>query len=339
LIRKGNGEASIQKAVSVVKHTWELMYDTEARLHKMSQAASKINNPKSRAYQMIWDIPYLHQFVHELPVPAHKNTIAYMERAIMVIRGLTGWRSADLLGLFAHHSMNFVDDPRVSATHGVHVSLFDTKSTKNKWTAPVFFPRLHDDYASLCVYRLMRDIQIVVDDRNVAKIKILERGSSKSALATPLMICQNGSRAKFKQMSGGTVRNYFGRAFLDNVQDGDKGKYSASYAAHSCRHAAASALAEMGNIAVSISRLTLNSPAALEQSYIMPVERTWDIPQACVDKQKYLCVKLLVPYVHWHSTQGDSSKKCACDKLVQQMPPPPGPASGKHPKRSRKKKK
>ena len=318
--QRGNGEATVQKAITVVKQTLELMHEPQARLFKMQQAAGKINNPKQKAYQLIWDVSYLHQYVHESPVPGHSNVIGYIERAILLVRGLTGWRSADLLGLYAEHSFNFVDDHRVTKAHGVYVSVFNTKAKKHRWSAPVFFPRLYTNYASLCLYRLFRDFQVFIDTLDVHQEEIVDKKGNK-VLATPLFICQKGSRKKFKQMAEGTVRNYFKRAFLDNVTDQADQKYGDAFAAHSSRHAVASALAEMGTSALSISSLTLNSAATLEQTYIMPVQRTWQIPRSCAMAQENLLARLLTPYVHWHSTQGDK-QDCGCKGMLQQVPAP-----------------
>lgn len=270
-------------------------------------------------------------------MPARPEIIPYIERAIMLVRGLTGWRSADLLGLFAHHSFRFVDDHRVTNTHGVYVSLYDTKAKKHKWSAPVFFPRLHDDYASLCLYRLFRDFHLFIDKLDIQTVEVFDH-DGKRTKAKPLFICQDGGKKKFKAMSQGTARNYFGRAFLDNVTDRGGDVYAKHFAPHSARHAVASALADMGAISTSISKLTLNSPATLEGTYIMAVDRTWEIPRDCAAAQQLLPVRLLTPYVHWHSTK-DGAKECACAKLLQQVPHPSAAPPKKRATRSASRKK
>ena len=85
------------------------------------------------------------------------------------------------------------------------------------------------------------------------------------------------------------------------------------------RNAVASALAAMGVPAASISALTLNSAATLEQTYIVPVDRDWAIPHACVDAQELLPAKLLLPFVHFDSTTKGKrkAKTCGCSKLLQ----------------------
>ena len=64
------------------------------------------------------------------------------------------------------------------------------------------------------------------------------------------------------------------------------------------------------------ARLTLNSAATLEKSYI---KLTWELPEACIKAEQALPIKLLLPFVHWHSSQ--DGKSCACSRLKAQVPP------------------
>ena len=45
------------------------------------------------------------------------------------------------------------------------------------------------------------------------------------------------------------------------------------------------------------------------------VGREWEIPMECVQKQRYLVAKLVVPYVHYVSTTTSGNGSCACAQL------------------------
>ena len=130
------------------------------------------------------------------------------------------------------------------------------------------------------------------------------------------------SKGKYYALAAATIGNYFKRAFLDNVSDGPKSeKLSVGHSQHTSRHAVASALFDFGVPPSSISALTLNSAATLQQTYIIPVFRAYSIPEECINKQKHLHLKLLIPYVHWHTStkEGESAileGTCKCSELL-----------------------
>ena len=82
----------------MVRSTWDLLDNPEAVSDKLVKAAGKINKPKGKAVTSVWDIPYLHQYINE-PADGDSGLRDVVENTILVVRAVTGWRSADLVGL------------------------------------------------------------------------------------------------------------------------------------------------------------------------------------------------------------------------------------------------
>ena len=164
-------------------------------------------------------------------------------------------------------------------------------------------------------------MQAATDSFDIEKTSVTHPDTSAETQARPLLIWRHARKQGaviYKPLRPNTIAKYFDNAFLANVHHRDKPLRDA-FKAHSVRNAVASALAAMGVPAASISALTLNSAATLEQTYIVPVDRDWAIPQACVDAQELLPAKLLLPFVHFDSTTKGKrkAKTCGCSKLLQ----------------------
>ena len=328
LIEQGLSEGSVEKARTVIRSTWNLMHSPGAVADKLSKSAAKINAPKGRGYQQIWDLPYLHQYYDDVEMKDLDYT-RLVENVIMKIKASTGWRSDDLCGLYLDHSFRWVEG-------GVYVRVFNAKARQNAWSPPVFLPALHERFRRLCVPTAIRELMERVrpaQGRSHIRTHILSPGGER-VQAIPLFCKMRQLKTsppslEFAPFASATIGNYFSRAFLENINDGGMSYAERGFKAHSSRHAVASALSDMGVQAASIASLTLNSAATLQSTYILPVDRTWEIPKACVDAQKHLAAKLLVPLVHWASEEeagrsrksrkgpGRSRRGCFCSEFVQ----------------------
>lgn len=328
---KANSEGTTEKAKTVVRSTWSLIHDAAARTDKLTKAAAKINQPKRKAKGSTWDISYLHEYLHAgEPIDDDEDIklITLVERTILRLRAQAGWRSGDLCGLL-DCGLTWLDTPGAgAATHGVLVRLFGTKMYKKAWTPPVFFPRLADKYSQLCVYRTLKMLLSVVNSVTVEAISVPSPAdASKQVQAKPLMVfapskagAKRGERLH-KPLAENTVAAYFRKAFLANVSGAGGKMFSELYKPHTARHAVASRLALMGVPAAKISTVTLNSAETLEKTYILAVDLEWPVPETCVAGQALLPAKILLPYVHYASTEGKSGAACDCAKLLQQVPP------------------
>ena len=320
---QGNGEGTAGKAKTVVRSTWDLLDNPEAVSDKLVKAAGKINKAKGKAVMSVWDIPYLHQYINE-PTSDDSGLRDVVEDTILVVRAVTGWRSADLVGLFSDVGVTFLDAQAGGAQAGVELRLWSTKAYQNKWSPAVFIPRLHTRYSKLCVCAAIERLTKLLEGRHVQLSSVRSPTDGKTSVsARPLFVFEPSKAAvqrgelELLPLKGTTIGTYFKRAFLQNMTAADSGTtYDNLYTAHTARHAVASSLADMGVATSAISTLTLNSTGTLDSTYICPVLREWAVPQVCVRAQQYLSAKLLVPYVHWHSTGGDESKACDCKTLL-----------------------
>jgi hypothetical protein len=326
-----SSEGTISKSRVVVTSTWSLIHDPASLCDKMAQAAAKVNKPRGKSISAVWDLSYAHEYLFEQPCMDKDEASDFsrlIENTIIKIRVQSGWRSADLVGLLQTYSFTWLDHHTSQVTHGVQVRLWNTKTAKNKWSPPVFFPRLATKYANLCAYRALKKLSTALLHKNIADVEVISPSDpSKKIKAKPLLVFQppkakrKDPDALFKPLKEATIANYFTKAFLANVRDNDK-PFSDEYKPHSARHAVASKLSACDVSPILISELTLNSAATLSSTYIVPVKTEWKIPKACVATQLLLPAKLLLPFVHYHSTAGDDSKPCDCANILEQVPPP-----------------
>ena len=134
---------------------------------------------------------------------------------------------------------------------------------------------------------------------------------------SPLFIFKTKDSEVGHPLQAATLRNYFGKGFMANVKTAT-GTLADDYKQHSSRHAVCSALLDMGVEPSEISGLTLNSASTIMSKYVATVDREWAIPDCC-QQVASLPLKLLIPFVHYHSTEGEGKRadgKCACSVLA-----------------------
>ena len=323
VLTKSLGESSISSAATVVSSTWDLIHDPNVLISKIKKEAGKNNKPAQKKVKQAWDLAYLWLYIGGedggAPDSAFENPFSpdfrgMMENTICLLKGATGWRGDDLAGVYFDHSVKFTP-------LGVYISMYDSKVGQRVHTAPIFLPSLSPRFARIDVVVALRKVNdFIIAHKAKFMLSEIKDKNGEDCKAVPFFC--HLAKGKYYALAATTIGNYFKRAFLENVSDGPMaGKRSASHSQHSNRHAVASALFDMGVPPSSISALTLNSAATLQQSYIFKVCRSYEIPEDCVNKQKHLHVKLLLPYVHWHTStkDGDSAilaGTCKCSELL-----------------------
>ena len=324
------GETSTQKYRSVVESTWHLIHDPQVALQKLSKAAAKINVPqkKSVGEQAVWDLPYLHQYLDNADVPLHKlKYIDLVETTILRLKAALGWRGADLTGLYADQSFKF-DAPFSGRPKVMHVRAFGNKTAKNAWSAYSEVPELPEAWADLCAVRAVSELLRRNAGLSIEQVQVMDPGSNRGTkvAASPLLLGVPSKTAKrsrdnkqvHRALKASTVNSKFKKAFLARVTtDAATGRTLANdHAPHSSRHAVACALRDM-NVSMDVTaRHLATTPGSLRNNYTtQAVGREWEIPMECVQKQRYLVAKLVVPYVHYVSTTTRVNGSCACAQL------------------------
>ena len=179
---QGNGEGTAGKAKTVVRSTWDLLDNPEAVSDKLVKAAGKINKAKGKAVMSVWDIPYLHQYINE-PTSDDSGLRDVVEDTILVVRAVTGWRSADLVGLFSDVGVTFLDAQAGGAQAGVELRLWSTKAYQNKWSPAVFIPRLHTRYSKLCVCAAIERLTKLLEGRHVQLSSVRSPTDGKTSVS------------------------------------------------------------------------------------------------------------------------------------------------------------
>lgn len=292
----------------MIESTWDII-DQEPGViaEKLQRTAAKQNGAKSSGLQQVWDLGYLHQYVDDIDIKKLKLS-ELVENAIIKTRAATGWRSADLTGVYVEYSFDFkYKDGKLSE---LLIRNFDTKVKKGKWSAFTSIPVLAEEFRHLCAARvllLLRERVRALD--SVPTTEVLHPDNGTKPKTTPLFITATKAHAPLKDQ---TIANKFKNGFLKNITDGEK-KLSAKYKPHSCRNAVASTLSELQVPVNSIANHMQTSAENLTSTYITAVKRDWTLPRACAAKHEFLAAKLLLPYVHFQSG-GDG--KCKCDALL-----------------------
>jgi hypothetical protein len=216
---------------------------------------------------MAWDLSYLHLYLggedcdSSNSPPFGTEFKGLMEETICLVKGATGWRQDDLEGVFFTHNVSFTST-------GAWLSRYDCKVGQRVHSTPIFLPSLAPRFARIDVVVGLRKVHDFIKT-NVQRFRLAEikdkDGNDCKAVPFFTYIRQNEHLA----LKGGTIGNYFQKCFLNNVKDGPESEpLSNGHSQHSSRHAVASTLNEMGVSPSSISTLTLNSAATLQQTYI-----------------------------------------------------------------------
>ena len=324
------GEGSTQKYRSVVESTWHVIHNPQVALQKLSKAAAKLNVPRKKGADdgAVWDLPYLHWYLDNADVPLRKlKYIELVKTTILRLKAALGWRGADLAGLYEDHSFKF-DEPHSGKPRVMHVRTFGAKTNKNAWSAFSAVPELPDDWADLCAVRAVSELRRRNADLSIEQVEVPDPDSKRGVrvVASPLLLGVPSKRAKrsrdgkpvHKALQGTTINSKFKSAFLANVvTDEDSGRTLAhDHGPHSSRHAVACALRDM-NVSMDLTaRHMATTTGSLRSNYTtQAVDREWELPMECVEKQSYLVAKLLVPYVHYVSLEKSNNGRCACAQL------------------------
>jgi integrase len=309
-ITNGVGEGSTEIASAAIRGTWALMTDAFTRLDKMGMAAAKLNRPKQKSNEEIWELHYVFDYCNRPLLELKQMDLKQAtQHAIVLLKANTGWRSADLAAITVDCGLFELEDGK-----GYRVRAWNTKTFKNKWTPWVQLHRLYSPYAAFCpcaAIENMRGLQTLpIDPDSLIHVR---NQDNKTMPDAPLFCFQSAKGKLRKPLQHSTIANYFRDYFLVNVT----GKHGCSldkyYKSHSSRHAVATMLHAMGVSFTDISRLTLNSANTLESKYFRRLESTdWDLQLNCCNKVQNLSAKLLVPIVHHLSSSSNSSGKCSC---------------------------
>jgi hypothetical protein len=292
----------------VISYTWSVIHDPETACSKMNVVAGKLNRPKSRSTSRTWDLAYLHSYFStpadlepSLCIDAFKE---HTGRAICLVKGATGWRAADLAGVYLEESFVWVPQ-------GVFIKNYNTKTRIGKWSERVLIPKLNKAHNVFSAYHAIRVLQKLLLDYIVKmgptfnyKNATIKSSSIRSGEVQDTSFFNWMHKGGvLKPLAPSTISGYFTKAFLDNVIDSSTdAPLSEVHNQHSSRHAVASMLNDMGVPAASIAAITLNSAQTLQQTYIVPVERHYPLPLRCLENQPDNVAKLLLPFVHWHTS-------------------------------------
>ena len=314
----------------MVSSTWDLIDKPGILLAKLPKAASNINDAGGPKQQHTWDLAYLHQYFFE-PGPAASSDLparlrAATERVICLAKGATGWRSDDLAGIYIDKGLSFRWHEG-AGTKGLYLRHFDAKAKKKQWSSFLFIPRLIPKYQAICLCSAIKELLALLEGLQTPKLKVRHPDkTSANTMATPLLLWapkqKSNAPVALQPLAPGTIANYFGKAFMDNVTMSDNRTLSDVFKKHSSRHAVASALRDMGLNASRISQVTMNSANTLTSTYFRTVLRDWDLPQQCITAlgQNQPVALLLLPFVHFHSTNESSGRSCDCLRLCDNAP-------------------
>ena len=317
-------EGTIDKAKLAVTTTWdfidngaELMGDAIKRLTK------KTNGAKSTGLKEVWDLAYLHEYVDGEDISKMKLS-ELADSVILKTRGLTGWRSADMAGIYPAFSFDWTydqnDNSKITA---LRIRTYDTKSKKGQWSAYTTVPVLAEKYKHLCAVRAILELLQRREQLPLGDDEINNPDGPGKVKAKPFLVCKKpGGYYSYKEQ---TISSKFrdSSSFLENVKmvRGDKDfQLSAVYKSHSCRNAVASTLNDMSVKTNTIAAHMNTTVQNLEGTYITKVVRDWDLPLGCASKHTEPAAKLLLPYVHYISMKAANDGRCDCANLLGSIP-------------------
>ena len=264
-------------------------YYTEV-IRKLLTAAGKINAPKQKKYNVMWDIHWAfnHVFQH---FKAPSKYIEHIEQFIVVFRLLSGWRSADLGGITREGSFKVSNE-------GVYVRNWNSKVKKRRWSQYSFFPKITDPrYATFCIPSRLQGIM------NASKGFAFDKIEVDGGWQTPLF-CKaipDDISGSHEPLSISTIKQKFKHLLLDSLcMKKGTSLSDQGYGPHSARHANASALLALGVSAKEAAEHQQTSEQSLTSTYAVQVITDWDLRPAEVQKQSHIVSKLLTPFMQWH---------------------------------------
>ena len=190
LIGNGLKRGAVDIAKCAVTTAWDLIQSPSAVSAKLSDSAAKINGDKSKGIADVWDLAYLHDYIHDIPFE-DMSLQDLTVNVIIKLKATTGWRSSDLRGIYISegHSLRVVTSPGDDGVIlGVYLRFFDGKVSKGQWSRSTFLPRLGERFAMLCAVRpllRLRDMVLALGEK-VQKISMTK--SADSEVAVPLFI-------------------------------------------------------------------------------------------------------------------------------------------------------
>ena len=227
----------MQKYASIVAQTIRLAtgknhYGELTR--KFMKAAGNVNTPKGKKYKTMWDIHWGFNFVFKT-FEKPSDYLTHVAQFIVVFRLLSGWRTADLLGI------NRTDSLR-KTEQGYYVRNWNTKTRKNSWSGFSFFPRIkHENYRVFCIPSRIDALLEVSKDFKLEQLEMDGKWVSPLlSQATP-----DKHTELYHALAGGTIKQKVRDFFLQPLvmmNAGGKSLWEQGFRPHSLRHANASAL-------------------------------------------------------------------------------------------------
>ncbi len=124
-------------------------------------SAGKQNKPKGPRYTEMWDLSYCIEFNLKRLCPSDTVMNAVVA-LIVVLKCMSGWRSADLAGISVESGIRKKDD-------GYQLRFYDGKVKKRKWSNWTFFPRLPKKFRNTCVVFRLEALLDLTHDLQIEK--------------------------------------------------------------------------------------------------------------------------------------------------------------------------
>ena len=290
---------------------------------RITKTAKKQNGAKSNGRSDVWDLPYLFEYVDNEDI-GEMELSDLTNFVITRLKGFSGWRSADLTGIYHEHSFDFIHDPAdTTKVKALRVRTFSSKVQKGQWSRWLTLPVLHSRLKHICPVRALLKLISTTRGYDLPTVAAQHPDTGARIEAKPLFIYK--TRSGYAQLKADSVASKFRKLFLENVttqRGGNDIKLSMLYTAHTSRNAVASALNDMEVPANNIAAHMNTTADNLRSTYITTVLRDWELPRACIAHHELLAAKLAVPYAHYLATQGDASRACNCNDLFASVPQP-----------------
>ena len=204
------------------------------------------------------------------------------ERLIHLVKVFLGWHPSDLTGITTTFGLK-------ESQGGMHIRFFGAKTNKNKWSGWVFVPRFSSKYIHLCIVTTIELVRNMAAGMQATQIEVRDL-QNKPAFDFPLFVYKK--EGVLYPLANTTISNKT-KVLMQEMFKGES-----TYTPHSFRHAVASQLADMGVVKKAVAEHLQIDEATVAKTYTVPVERSYALPQKCVEKAKHLVHKVLVPWLH-----------------------------------------